>query len=145
MNGHPSNREEDLVFVALCDRFLSTTNIRRTMTRQELQQATGLDAEVLEETLKGLRGPDAPPALRPATFVLSWVDDEPPIPESEDDRRVYLLAPILIEELVRAIYRVAGRDLSRGGSRHRSGPPQVTSSAAERPLVHTSSPPGRLV
>jgi len=46
--------------------------------------------------------------LRPATFVLSWVDDEPPIPESEDDRRVYLLAPILIEELVRAIYRVAG-------------------------------------
>ena len=29
------------------------------MTRKELQQATGLDAEVLEETLKGLRGPDA--------------------------------------------------------------------------------------
>ena len=40
--------------------------------------------------------------------MLSWVDDEPPLPESEDDRRVYLLAPILIEELVRAIYRVAG-------------------------------------
>jgi len=59
MNGHPSNREEDLVFVALCDRFLSTTNVHRTMTREELQQTTGLDAEVLEETLKGLRGPDA--------------------------------------------------------------------------------------
>ena len=59
MNGHPSNREEDLVFVALCDRFLSTTNVHRTMTREELQQATGLDAEVLEEALKGLRGPDA--------------------------------------------------------------------------------------
>jgi len=50
---------EDLVFVALCDRFLSTTNVHRTMTRQELQQATGLDAEVLVETLKGPRGLDA--------------------------------------------------------------------------------------
>jgi hypothetical protein len=29
------------------------------MTREELQQATGLDAEVLEATLKVLRGPDA--------------------------------------------------------------------------------------
>jgi hypothetical protein len=29
------------------------------MTREELQQATGLDAEVLDETLKALRGPDA--------------------------------------------------------------------------------------
>jgi hypothetical protein len=51
-----STREEDLVFVALCDRFRSPT---RTMTREELQQATGLDAEVLEATLKVLRGPDA--------------------------------------------------------------------------------------
>ena len=59
MNGHLSNREEDLVFVALCDRFLSTTSAHRTMTRGELQQATGLDAEALEETLKSLRGPDA--------------------------------------------------------------------------------------
>jgi len=59
MNGHPSNRDEDLVFVALCDRFLSITNVHRTMTRQELQQATGLEAEVLEEALEGLRGPDA--------------------------------------------------------------------------------------
>jgi hypothetical protein len=30
------------------------------MTRDELQQATGLDAEVLDETLRALRGPDAP-------------------------------------------------------------------------------------
>jgi hypothetical protein len=29
------------------------------MTREELQRATGLDAEVLDETLKALRGPDA--------------------------------------------------------------------------------------
>jgi hypothetical protein len=54
-----SAREEDLVFVALCDRFRSPTNVRRTMTREELQQATGLDAKVLDETLKALRGPDA--------------------------------------------------------------------------------------
>lgn len=52
-------REEDLVFTALCDRVRSPTNVRRTMTREELQQATGLDAEVLDETLKVLRGPDA--------------------------------------------------------------------------------------
>jgi hypothetical protein len=48
-----STNEDDLVFDALCDRFRSPTNIRRTMTREELQQATGLDAEVLDETLKG--------------------------------------------------------------------------------------------
>jgi hypothetical protein len=54
-----STREEDLVFTALCDRFRSRTNVRRTMTREELQQATGLDAEVLDETVKALRGPDA--------------------------------------------------------------------------------------
>jgi len=59
MNGHPSNKEEDVVFVALCDRFLSTTSVHRTMTRGELRQATGLDAEILDETLKALRGPDA--------------------------------------------------------------------------------------
>jgi hypothetical protein len=59
MNGHPSNKEEDLVFLALCDRFLSTTSVHRTMTREELRQATGLDAEILDETLKALRGPDA--------------------------------------------------------------------------------------
>jgi hypothetical protein len=54
-----STNEDDRVFTALCDRFRSPTNIRRTMTREELQQATGLDAEVLDETLKALRGPDA--------------------------------------------------------------------------------------
>jgi hypothetical protein len=52
-----STSEEDLVFVALCDRLRSTTNVHRTMSREELRQATGLDAEVLEETLKALRGP----------------------------------------------------------------------------------------
>ena len=54
-----STKEETLVFVVLCSRYRSGTNIHRTMTREELQQATGLDAEVLEETIKGLRGPDA--------------------------------------------------------------------------------------
>jgi hypothetical protein len=58
MNGHPSNKEEDLVFL-VCDRFLSTTSVHRTMTREELRQATGLDAEILDETLKALREPDA--------------------------------------------------------------------------------------
>jgi hypothetical protein len=29
------------------------------MTREDLQQATGFDAEVVDETLKALRGPDA--------------------------------------------------------------------------------------
>jgi hypothetical protein len=60
---------------------------------------------------RDLRYPDAPPALRPRTFVLSWVDDEPPIPEPEADRKFCLLAPSLVEELVRAIYRVAGADI----------------------------------
>jgi hypothetical protein len=55
MNGHLSNKEEDPVFVALCDRFPLTTSAHRTLTREELQQATGLDAEVLEDTLKGLQ------------------------------------------------------------------------------------------
>lgn len=54
-----STNDDDLVFTALCDRFRSLTNIRRTMTREELQRATGLDPEVLDETLKALRGPDA--------------------------------------------------------------------------------------
>jgi len=59
---------------------------------------------------RDLRYPDAPRALTPRTFVLSWVDDEPPSPESEDDRKFYLLAPSLIEELVRTIYLLAGAD-----------------------------------
>jgi hypothetical protein len=54
-----STNEDDLLFTALCDRFRSPTNIRRTMTREELQRATGLDPEVLDEALKALRGPDA--------------------------------------------------------------------------------------
>ncbi len=52
-------KEETLVFVALCSRYRSAKTVHRTMSREELQQVTGLDAEVLEETIKGLRGPDA--------------------------------------------------------------------------------------
>lgn len=44
-----STNEDDLGFTALCDRFRAPTNIRRTMTREGLQQATGLDAEVPDE------------------------------------------------------------------------------------------------
>ena len=51
------------------------------------------------------------PALRPRTFVLSWVDDEPPVPEPKANRKFCPLAPSLIEELVRTIYRVAGADI----------------------------------
>jgi hypothetical protein len=34
------------------------------MTREELQQATGLDAEVLADTLKGRRGPERSRAIQ---------------------------------------------------------------------------------
>ena len=39
---HREKSPSDLIFEALCLRFRSTTNIGKTMTRQELQEATGL-------------------------------------------------------------------------------------------------------
>ena len=54
-----NTKEETFIFAALCSRYRSTKTVHRTMTREELQQATGLDAAVLDETIKGLRGPDA--------------------------------------------------------------------------------------
>jgi hypothetical protein len=59
---------------------------------------------------RDLRYPDAPPALIPRTFVLSWVEDEPPIPDSGGDRKFYLLAPSRIEEVVLRILHIAGVD-----------------------------------
>jgi hypothetical protein len=47
---------EDLVFMALCDRYRSATHVGRTMSRTELQQATGLAPETLERTLTELGG-----------------------------------------------------------------------------------------
>lgn len=43
--------EEQMVFTALCDRYRSTTHVGRTMSRTELQPATGLALQALERTL----------------------------------------------------------------------------------------------
>jgi hypothetical protein len=56
--------EEQLVFTALCDRYRSTTHVGRTMSRTELQQATGLSPQALEQTLTGLSGPTGSPGAR---------------------------------------------------------------------------------
>lgn len=47
----------DLIFEALCLRYRSTTNAAKTMTRQELQDATGLRAEALVDALRTLAAP----------------------------------------------------------------------------------------
>ena len=51
---HREKSPSDLIFEALCLRFRSTTNIGKTMTRQELQEATGLTAEALVDALRVL-------------------------------------------------------------------------------------------
>jgi hypothetical protein len=50
--------EEDLIFTALCDRYRATTNVDRTISREELRQATGLTEQVLDATLTALIGSD---------------------------------------------------------------------------------------
>ena len=47
----------DLIFEALCLRYRSATNVSKIMTRQELQEATGLPAEALVDALRDLVGP----------------------------------------------------------------------------------------
>lgn len=47
----------DLIFEALCLRYRATTNVAGVMTRQELQEATGLPAEVLVDALRELVSP----------------------------------------------------------------------------------------
>jgi hypothetical protein len=54
---HREKSPSDLIFEALCLRFRSTTNIGKTMTRQELQDAAGLTAEALVDALRVLVAP----------------------------------------------------------------------------------------
>jgi hypothetical protein len=49
----------DLIFEALCLRYRATTKVSKVMTRQELQEATDLPADVLMEALQALVGPNA--------------------------------------------------------------------------------------
>jgi hypothetical protein len=53
---HATGRDgaSDLIFEALCLRYRSTTSAARTMTRQELQDATGLRPEALVDALRTL-------------------------------------------------------------------------------------------
>src|SRR6266436_6373845 len=51
-------REEELIFTALCDRFRSPTQVWQSMSLGELEEATGLAKESLEEALRALRGID---------------------------------------------------------------------------------------
>ena len=51
-------REEELVFTALCDRFRSPTQVWQSMSLAELEEATGLAKESLEEVIHALRGAD---------------------------------------------------------------------------------------
>ena len=52
-----ANSPSDLIFEALCLRYWATTNVSTTMTRRELQEATGLAPEVLMDALQVLCGP----------------------------------------------------------------------------------------
>ena len=65
--------EEQLVFTALCDRYRSTTHVGRTMSRTELQQATGLAPQALEQTLAALGGAGGRVAFEGDRVVLGPV------------------------------------------------------------------------
>ena len=65
--------EEELVFTALCDRYRSTTHVGRTMSRTELQQATGLAPQALERTLAALGGTSGHVAFEGDRVVLGPV------------------------------------------------------------------------
>jgi len=56
--------EEQLVFTALCERYRSTTHVGRSMSRTELQQATGLAPQALDQTLEALVAPTGSPGAR---------------------------------------------------------------------------------
>jgi hypothetical protein len=49
---------EEQIFTALCDRLRSPTQAWQSMSLVELEEATGLAKESLEEALRALRGPD---------------------------------------------------------------------------------------
>jgi hypothetical protein len=50
------DRVEEQIFTALCDRFRSPTQVWQSMSLAELEEATGLAKESLEEALRTLRG-----------------------------------------------------------------------------------------
>jgi hypothetical protein len=62
----------DLIFEALCLRSRATTNVSKAMPRQELQDATGLPADVLMEALQTLVGPNAYQSL-----FIRFVEGDP--------------------------------------------------------------------
>ena len=57
IQGGMAKMPSDLIFEALCLRYHSTTNVAWVMTRQELQEATGLSAEALVDALCDLVAP----------------------------------------------------------------------------------------
>jgi len=59
-----ANSPSDLIFEALCLRYRATTNVSTTMTRRELQEATGLAPEALMDALQVLCGPQYDHDLR---------------------------------------------------------------------------------
>ena len=61
----------DLILEALCLRYRAVSNVEPTMTRQELQEATGLRPEALILGLQALAGHDADQA------AIRFVDHEP--------------------------------------------------------------------
>src|SRR5437879_1972708 len=81
-------REEELIFTALCDRFRSPTQVWQSMSLGELEEATGLAKESLEEALRALRakGGTARPG-RPGharrSIPVRW---RPDLPEHPDPR-----------------------------------------------------------
>jgi hypothetical protein len=61
---------DDLILEALCLRYRASSNVGLTMTRQELQDATGLRAEALIAGLQALVGPTGDQA------AIRFVDHE---------------------------------------------------------------------
>jgi len=59
-----ANSFSDLIFEAFCLRYRATTNVSRSMTQRELQDATGLTPEALMDALKVLCGPEYDDDLR---------------------------------------------------------------------------------
>lgn len=65
----------DLIFNVLCARFKSA-KVLKAMTRQELQEATGLSERALRDALQALRGPnddqDSKIAYEGERIALGW-------------------------------------------------------------------------
>lgn len=72
----------DLIFQALCLRLRATTNVSRTMTRKELQEATGLRAEALVDALRGL---------------VAQVDEDPAVYLVDGDPDLITIGPAWVD------------------------------------------------